>query len=455
MTQSNTAVLINTDWPVGLDPDTHAAALERAKADLTYLDSLVNFYWVRLEEQPLESLEADEREHYRGEVLERLEAGVTTRRKLSPILAALTRLDISVQTVTAEDPLALVRFACPLCEEDMVVWDSHEGRPGPVGQGRLQHTDYRHSRACRINTQEVQSDFLAALGLQALDPEVLDWDDSDDMEREPDWMVDGIVARGDYMSLFGPAEVGKSLLMLDWALQMVRRGLRVLYLDKENAPDVIRRRLKKMGATQEERTRLMVLPFVALPDLATQEGADALREKVDRYRADVVVFDTISKFSQYGQASQSDRWQLMYNLSFVPLLASGKTIIQLDHVGYANRDRERDSSAKRDNVAVSWALASANVKDRDRLVLTRVKNRPRHPGADSLAVVREDVPLLRHVIGQAVSDDLKAALSELERAGVPAGAGRPTAREYLNRAEVKMSDALLNRALKARKDATA
>ncbi|MEW2141372.1 AAA family ATPase [Micromonospora vinacea] len=267
-------------------------------------------------------------------------------------------------------------------------------------------------------------------------------------EGDQDWLVDGILARGDYMSLFGPSGVGKSLLMLDWSLRMVRRGARVLYLDKENPKKAIRARLRAMGATPEDMSRLAVMPFVDLPDLATSAGAQALADMAHQHCADVVVLDTISKFSQVGQASQSDRWQAIYNLSITPLLSGGVAVAQLDHTGLSNQDRERDSSAKRQNVSTAYSLMPA--ARAGTLTLTRVKNRLNYPGDDAITLQRVKEPVLTHTTGDRMDPKILDALRELEKAEVPLTAGRDAARAMLP-AGVSIRNDTLAAAIRLRK----
>ncbi|MFJ1538666.1 AAA family ATPase [Micromonospora chalcea] len=268
-------------------------------------------------------------------------------------------------------------------------------------------------------------------------------------EEDQDWLVDGVLARGDYLSLFGPSGVGKSLLMLEWSLRMVRRGARVLYLDKENPKKAIRARLKAMGATPEDMGSLAVMPFVDLPDLATPAGAQALADMAHQHCADVVVLDTISKFSQVGQASQSDRWQAIYNLSVAPLLAGRVAVAQLDHTGLTNQDRERDSSAKRQNVSTAYSLMPA--ARAGGLTLTRVKNRLNYPGDDAITLQRVTEPALTHTTGDRVDPKILDALRELEKAEVPLDAGRDAAREALKAAGVSIRNDTLAAAIRLRK----
>lgn len=269
--------------------------------------------------------------------------------------------------------------------------------------------------------------------------------------KEPDWLIENVFARGDYWSLFGPSGVGKSLLALDWSLQMARNGVRVLYLDKENPEDMVRDRLRAMGANQMDMLRLAVVTFAEVRDLATSEGAKDIHEFAEQHRAEVIVLDTISKFSQTGQATHSDRWQRIYNESLVPLLKRGVSIGQIDHTGLSDQKRERDSSAKRDNVSLAYALTwRAN----GHLLLSRMKNRPGYGGQDSTTIQRVTNPVLTHRFGSAESDEVARVLEAMDKIGLPLSAGRPAATEALKAAGVPIpATALMAEAIRIRKDA--
>lgn len=350
-----------------------------------------------------------------------------------------------------------ITFRCPECRKPIDISYSGNLRSlDPFAGLTFDHgDDHGGQRSCPTNDDSDTSNawFLDWLGLGAFnasDETGLDlaFLDGEDDQKAPRWLVPGMFAAGDYWSLFGPSEVGKSLLALDWALQMARNGQRVLYLDRENAKELIQGRLKRMGVRREDFANLMIKPFVEIKDLATAAGAAELHAMVEKNSATVVILDTISKFSETGQAVQSDRWQKIYNHSFVPLLNQGVCVGQLDHTGLGDKTRERDSNAKRDNVSIAWALTW---RGKDRLTLTRAKNRPGYSSPGSIAVTRVDEPFLTHHFGDSVPDDIRRALEELERLNVPARAGRPTARAALDAAGISIADRVLEQAIRLRK----
>jgi hypothetical protein len=395
--------------------------------------------------------------HYTEELIETYTARARAARRLPLLLSALdtwTRAEMSEEFHYEVAPTSiweLITFDCSYCSNPIRV----SARSGGTGMGfQVTHANTAEHR--KTKCRKDGNALLKLIGLGGLtsaqentfDPSFLD--DEEAEVPEPEWLIDGMFCRGDYWSLFGPSEVGKSLLALDWALQMARKGVRVLYLDMENPMHVLKARFKKMGAKYEDFVNLRLESFPQMGDLALESGAKQLHEKVEKHGAEVIILDTISKFSQTGQATHSDRWQKMYNESFKPLLAKGLSIGQLDHTGLSDKHRERDSSAKRDNVSVAWALTW---RGKDRLTLTRAKNRPNYPSSGSIAVERVDEPLLTHRFGESVPDDIRKALEELDRLGVPARAGRPAARAVLEAAGVQMADKVLEQAIRTRKAA--
>lgn len=425
----------------GLDPELYRAAKVRCASDPEYAEAL-GAHWEDTPKEVLESLDA-------------LILGCEQWPVLRDAFAALPITDRVTFPAALEHDTPVVTFRCPRCRKTISGREAGFKPHGASLNFSFDHDD--DSPECPFGVDGGFTDLLEWLGLgafaadAAFDLSFLDGGEEGGQGAGPDWLIPGMFARGDYWSLFGPSEVGKSLLALDWSLQMARRGERVLYLDRENSREVLQARLRKMGARREDFTNLLLKPLGTdgLKDLATEAGATGLHELVSKNKITVVVLDTISKFSESGQATQSDRWQKMYNHSFVPLLSRGVSIGQLDHTGLSDKTRERDSSAKRDNVSIAWALSW---RGKDKLNANRAKNRPGYASPGALAIDRVDEPLLTHVMREAVPDEIRRALAELDRLGVPQDAGRTVARDRLKQANHPMSDALLNRALKARKE---
>lgn len=437
--------LVDEMMQLGPDIEAYRKLLARMDTDPEYLAALVGEWDAHYSEQGIGNCSEDEVRYMLGTLIKACDAWPMLRSQLEAKNATFEPQEHSGETPWAQ-------FRCFECRKSMYLWVF----AGESGTGTFDMFCFEHveNELCDKTDEIGRSAFLEWLGLGAFtDDAGLDLsflDDGGGQGREPDWLIPGMFARGDYWSLFGPSEVGKSLLALDWSVQMARRGERVLYLDRENPKEVLEKRFLKMRVRREDFVNLLYKPFVDIKDLATPAGAAELRAMVDKHGATVVILDTISKFSEVGQAVQSDRWQKIYNNSFVPLLRAGVSIGQLDHTGLGDKTRERDSNAKRDNVSVAWALTW---RGDDRLTLTRAKNRPNYSSPGSIAVERRDEPVLTHVFGESVPDDIRRALEELERLNLPARAGRPAARAALDAAGVSMADKVLEQAIRLRKTA--
>lgn len=457
-------------------PAVCAEALRKYEADPAYRNTLDRAMFVL---QGIDRMEKEwQDEYWNAEeggasyyVTESLAGDVLSARTWKLVRVALDRLPedqkLSLSVAFPEFDRyfgTLATLICPDCGGVMNVRATHsEGyvttieagvevtKPDPLAGVRVSHVRdlaYKMSR-CRTGQQWFQK----LIGLGTPGAMKLDFLTDTPERQEPaviEWLVDGIFARGDYWSLFGPAGVGKSLLALDWSLQAARKGYRVLYLDKENPEHMIEDRLKAMGATAEDVLTLAVVPFCDVRDLATQDGADDLLQLVEGHRSDLIVLDTISKFSQSGQATQSDRWQKIYNIALSPLLKREIAIGQIDHTGLSDSTRERDSSAKRDNVSLAFAL---NYRGPDRLSLTRVKNRPNHPGEKVRRVSRIIRPVLTHAIEAGV-DQIDQLITEMDKLKLPTSVGRTVAATALREAGVEVSNAALAEAIKERKERT-
>jgi len=118
------------------------------------------------------------------------------------------------------------------------------------------------------------------------------------------WLAEPLLEEGRSVALVAPAKVGKSLLALEvaaavatgrpvLAMESWMSPRRVLYLDYENSPSDVLKRVLGMGYEESELNNLMYVSLPNLPPLGTRAGAQALLAEVDRLRPDLVVLDTL------------------------------------------------------------------------------------------------------------------------------------------------------------------
>jgi hypothetical protein len=192
----------------------------------------------------------------------------------------------------------------------------------------------------------------------------IDWAAFWDKEREPEeWLIDRILARGRGHAFYAKHKVGKSLLMLWCALELVRAGIVVLYLDYEMGEADLEERLEAMGCGPE--TDLSLLRYAMLPSLDpldTADGGAALCAMVDAEiaahpeRHVAVVIDTVSRAVK-GEENSNDTIRDFYRHTGLGLKQRGVTWARLDHAGKDAERGQRGGSAKGDDVDVVWRLA--------------------------------------------------------------------------------------------------
>ncbi|ANS29381.1 hypothetical protein R1CP_23565 [Rhodococcus opacus] len=222
----------------------------------------------------------------------------------------------------------------------------------------------------------------------------------------PNWLEEGVIARGGYYGLTAAAKAGKSILTYwmagHWALGRSALDhtrtfdpMTVLYLDFENGAYWLHTQLSKMGFPATIGDKLKVVQFPALGALNTREGAEELHRLVDAYKPDVIVIDTVSR-TVVGDENSSSMWLDFYRYAITPIRQARPevTIIRLDHTGKDEARGARGSSAKMSDLEGHWVLTS---DERDRNALTLTLERARMSfHAERVHLRRTDSPLLGH-----------------------------------------------------------
>lgn len=180
--------------------------------------------------------------------------------------------------------------------------------------------------------------------------------------REAEWLIEDVLAKGRGHSMFAGHKAGKSLFMLWCAIELIRAGHAVVYLDYEQGEDDLYERLLDMGVDPDtDLSRLHYALLPSLPPLDTPEGAKALLARVDAVQAEhpgaelAVVIDTTSR-AVAGEENSADTVRAFYRWTGLHLKQRGITWVRLDHSGKDATKGQRGSSAKGDDVDVVWRL---------------------------------------------------------------------------------------------------
>lgn len=270
-----------------------------------------------------------------------------------------------------------------------------------------------------------------------------------DPERPPrQWVWGEVVPVGEHVSIFAPAGLGKSLLVLALALAAARgardfigrrvelpAGARVLYIDMENSDDDHAERFVDLGVTPETvgqlSERLLMLSLPPLRGLDTEQGATELWAILDAYgigEGDLLVLDSTQRVTE-GEENSADTFRQLYNLTSRELKRRGITVIRTDNTGHSG-DRARGSSGKRDDVGASWSLQQDG-RDLDVFSLVPTKRRSKgRSGALSFRRTADENGLLVFEPEAGSFGDIMSDIRDLlNRLGVPTNAGQRKAWE--------------------------
>jgi AAA domain len=186
-------------------------------------------------------------------------------------------------------------------------------------------------------------------------------------EREFVPGCEGWLFRGKRYMLFASAGVGKSLVVLVAAVEVVAQGGRVVILDVENGADEYARRLEDVlrhrGDDIEDacRERLRYYEFPALKlDWTPEEWARSIDG------ADLVVFDSSRMtLSSVGLSEDvNDDYAAFVNALVVPLARANSTTFILDNSGH-DGGHARGASSKQDLNEVVFELTAVESFDRE------------------------------------------------------------------------------------------
>lgn len=211
--------------------------------------------------------------------------------------------------------------------------------------------------------QKGNTSFLDRLNknLRALDrdkaaewPEVDTWDGFlSNPSLEPTQLIEGVLCRGDIMSLSAPSKCHKTFAVMELAWRL-SKGLewlghrtspsKVLYLNHELSRYQFERRLRKIVAEIDDATQLNPNFFVMnLRGVSTtvEETVTQVRNKIAQHGIDVVILDPLYKMlnssikERLDENSNSDMEYLFCQLGNI--IKDGATLIIVSHYAKGNR----------------------------------------------------------------------------------------------------------------------
>jgi hypothetical protein len=217
-----------------------------------------------------------------------------------------------------------------------------------------------------------------------------------------DFLVEPLLARGRGHAIYARAKLGKSLLLGEVGVglatgravldQPAGPAINVVYFDLEMTEDDVRERLGDLGyGPNDDLSHFHYYLLPRLPPLDTVAGGAAVEGIATKRKADLVVFDTMSRVIE-GPEDKSDTFRAFYQHTGSRLKRLGMTYARLDHSGKDPAKGQRGSSAKADDVDVVWEITPA-----DNGVKLRATHRRMSWVPETVTLRRETDPL-RHVV---------------------------------------------------------
>jgi len=179
-------------------------------------------------------------------------------------------------------------------------------------------------------------------------------------------LIEDLLYEARIHSIASAAGTGKTILAECMCLQVMRKGLPVMYLDAENGPKVIAERLEEMGADPDMLDQL----FHYYPAELTLEpdSLAALQTTVLTIQPALVVFDSLADF--LGMADMDENSNMDCTRWFTgvvqPIKDADVASLILDHVPKTGKGGPRGASSKIAKMDVQWQLEVTQVFSRDR-----------------------------------------------------------------------------------------
>lgn len=168
------------------------------------------------------------------------------------------------------------------------------------------------------------------------------------------WLVQGLICKGDTTLLVGEPNVGKSWISLSLAVAMaderetwlghaMHNHGKVLYIDEENPHDVVYHRVKQLGMQNYDNIRYLHRQGVRL-----DRGFDRLLDEAVAYEPSMIVLDSLTRFHTKDENNAGEMAGLFNDSINVLCRETGAAVIILHHTNKSDSNssyvRTRGSS---------------------------------------------------------------------------------------------------------------
>jgi 5S rRNA maturation endonuclease (ribonuclease M5) len=166
---------------------------------------------------------------------------------------------------------------------------------------------------------------------------------------EYEWLVKGLICKGDTTLVVGEPNVGKSWVSLSLAVAMADKKStwlghemnnhgRVLYVDEENPHDVVYHRLKQLGIKSFDNLRYLHRQGIRL-----DRNFDKLLDEAIAYEPSMIVLDSLTRFHTKDENNAGEMASLFNDSINVLCRSTGAAVLILHHT---NKSESNSSYVK-------------------------------------------------------------------------------------------------------------
>jgi predicted ATP-dependent serine protease len=211
-----------------------------------------------------------------------------------------------------------------------------------------------------------------------------------------EWLVDGVIARGDTTLLVGEPNVGKSWISLSLAVAMangddtwikwnMNHHGRVLYVDEENPHDVVYHRLRQLGLKNYDNIRYLHRQGVRL-----DRRFDRFLDEAIMYQPQLIVLDSLTRLHTQDENSAGAMAKLFNDSINVLTNETGAAVIVLHHTNKSDSNSSYTKTRGSSDIgaAVDCGL-EARAEAPGRFGLVHFKSRRRQAGEVTHIEIRD------------------------------------------------------------------
>lgn len=166
----------------------------------------------------------------------------------------------------------------------------------------------------------------------------------------PQWLVDGLLERGTVNLLVADSGAGKSFICSDIVARMLRRerwigremtGDRVMVIDNENHPRLVKTRLHSLGMTNSQRDNLRYFCRLGV-QLGAGSWFDRVMSEIEDFKPDLVILDTVGSCT-VAVGNDGDSVMRLYATVLRPIAGQERSVLMLHHERKSQPNQPRDS----------------------------------------------------------------------------------------------------------------